>query len=400
MNQQEMKEENKKKIFSEILSSPGISRIKLARKCSYSKTTVSILVDELIKEGYVEDGGTAINSGHTQGRKPTSLFPNTSKYTVLIVNLDKKCVQIAMADLNTQISRVKEVFITQPDNPQAELFHNLEQYIHRECEKLYILAVCWILPAMIDRENDQLISAVLEERMTDHFFEQAEYRFPQIRHFYFNDTACLAYAEKVHGRFSSAEDFVYINMNDGIGAAFVLKGNLLGGPVGLTTQFGSFSLTREGTDKKKSCLENEIGEKGIRERFLKIMQEHGDEKGELPENFCYKDIEKLAGEGNISAENLLKEISRDISYALGNLITILHVKRIMIGGSGRELGSYFLDCIRCDIQNIGFRQFVENTEIVYSELDHYAVLDGAVHYFLDQCFEFVNSCMEEQKEIG
>ena len=85
---------------------------------------------------------------------------------------------------------------------------------------------------------------------------------------------------------------------------------------------------------------------------------------------------------------------------MGNLITILHVKRIMIGGSGRELGSYFLDCIRCDIQNIGFRQFVENTEIVYSELDHYAVLDGAVHYFLDQCFEFVNSCMEEQKEIG
>lgn len=41
----------------------------------------------------------------------------------------------------------------------------------------------------------------------------------------------------MHGQ-TSNEDFVYINMNDGIGATFVLNGNLLGGPVGLTTQFG------------------------------------------------------------------------------------------------------------------------------------------------------------------
>lgn len=398
MNQQEMKEENKKKIFSEILSSPGISRIKLAKKCSYSKTTVSILVDELIKEGYVEDGGTTASAGHTQGRRPASLFPNTRKYTVLIVNWDKKYVQIARADLSTQVSHVKEISISETDNPQAELFHYLEQYIRQECESMYILAVCWILPAMIDRKHDQLISAVLEEKMTEYFFAQAEYRFPYIRHFYFNDTACLAYAEKVHGSFQAEEDFVYINMNDGIGAAFVLKGNLLGGPVGLTTQFGSFSLAGDGKEQKNRRLEDEIGEKGIRKRFVKVRQECREDTDQIPDKLYFRDIGRLAAAGDAAAEAMLNEMSRDMSYALGNLITILHVKRIVIGGSGRELGSYFLDCIKRDIRDIGFWQFIEDTEIVYSELDHYAVLDGAVHYFLDQCFEFTT--LEEQEETG
>lgn len=398
MNQQEMKEENKKKIFSEILSSPGISRIKLAKKCSYSKTTVSILVDELIKEGYVEDGGTTASVRHTQGRRPTSLFPNTRKYAVLIVNWDKKYVQIARADLSTEISHVKEISLAETAEPQSELFQYLEQYILQECEGVYILSVCWILPAMIDREHDRLISAVLGEKMTEHFFAQAEYRFPHMRHFYFNDTACLTYAEKVHGTVPSEEDFVYVNMNDGIGAAFVLNGNLLGGPVGLTTQFGSFTLGGTGDDRSAGFLENEIGEKGIRQRFIKIRQNHQKETDSIPEKLYFRDIGKLAKQGDPDAKAMLTEMAQDMSYALGNLITILHVKRIVIGGSGRELGSYFLDCIKHDIQKIGFWQFIEDTEIVYSELDHYAVLDGAVHYFLDQCFEFVT--LEEQEETG
>ena len=397
MNQQEMKEENKKKLFSEILSNPGISRIRLAKKCSYSKTTVSILVDELIKEGYVEDGGTAANAGHTQGRRPTSLFPNTRKYTVLIVNWDKKYVQLARADLATDVSCIKEISIAETEDPQIELFSCLEQYIRQECDGMYVLAVCWILPAMIDREHDRLISAVLEEKMTIHFFEHAEHRFPYIRHFYFNDTACLAYAEKVHGQ-TLNEDFVYINMNDGIGATFVLNGNLLGGPVGLTTQFGSFSLSSVRERDKKRCLENEIGEKGIRQRFIKIRQEYWENTDDIPEKLYFKDIGSLAAKGDMSAKKMLDEISRDMSYALGNLITILHVKRIVIGGSGRALGRVLLDCIKRDIQDIGFWQFIEDTEIKFSDLDYYAVLDGAVHYFLDQCFEFIT--LEEQEETG
>ena len=233
--------------------------------------------------------------------------------------------------------------------------------------------------------------------MTIHFFEHAEHRFPYIRHFYFNDTACLAYAEKVHGQ-TSNEDFVYINMNDGIGATFVLNGNLLGGPVGLTTQFGSFSLSSVREGDKKRCLENEIGEKGIRQRFIKIRQEYRKNTDDIPEKLYFRDIGSLAAKGDMSAKKMLDEISRDMSYALGNLITILHVKRIVIGGSGRALGRVFLDCVKRDIRDIGFLQFIEDTEIKFSDLDHYAVLDGAVHYFLDQCFEFI--IQEEQEETG
>ncbi len=399
MNQQEMKEENKKKILSEILSCPGISRIRLAKKCCYSKTTVSILVDELIREGYVEDGGTLTDVKHTQGRRPTSLFPNTRKYSILSVNLDKKFVQIAKADLSTQISCVEEIASHITKNSQEELFAFLEQYIRKECVHTCILAVCWILPAMIDRDHNQLISAVLDETITENFFERAERRFPYTRHFYFNDTACLAYAEKVHGSFPIDEDFVYINMNEGVGAAFVLNGNLLGGPVGLTTQFGSFSIGRKGEGQKNRCLENEIGEKGIRQRLMEVSRKYDPQgKDEIPEKLTFGDIKRLALQGNEAAKEMLNDMSEDMSYALGNLITILHVERIVIGGAGRELGDCFLNCIRKDIVGTGFWQFVNNTEIVYSDLDQYAVLDGAVHYFLDQCFEFVE--LDEQEETG
>lgn len=399
MNQQEMKEENKKKIFFEILSCPGISRIELAKKCCYSKTTVSILVDELIREGYVQDSGTTTNKERTQGRRPTSLFPNTERYSIVVVNLDKKFVQIANADLSTQLRCVREFASKESEDSQAEIFRHLQDYISEECERTYILAICWILPAMIDREHGQLISDVLEKSITEDFFKRVEQRFPYTRHFYFNDTACLAYAEKGCGYFPSGEDFVYINMNEGVGAAFVLNGNLLGGPVGLMTQFGSISLGREKGNQKYRCLENEIGEKGIRQRFLELEQKyHLEEKDEVSDQFSFGDIERLALQGNKAAKEMLDDMAADMSYALGNLITILHVKRIVIGGSGRELGSYFLDCIRRDIIGIGFWQFVKNTEIVYSGLDQYAALSGAVQYFLDQYFEFV--ALNEQEETG
>ena len=57
-------------MYTMIAEVPGISRAKLASRAALSKTTVSVLVDELIQEGYVLDKG-AVESKH-QGRRPSA----------------------------------------------------------------------------------------------------------------------------------------------------------------------------------------------------------------------------------------------------------------------------------------------------------------------------------------
>ena len=68
VNQQIIKNNNLKNIYSLIQKSPGVSRAQLAKMCNLSKTTVSSLADELIERKFIQDAGG--NICRTQAKQP------------------------------------------------------------------------------------------------------------------------------------------------------------------------------------------------------------------------------------------------------------------------------------------------------------------------------------------
>ena len=89
-NQQIMKNNNLKKVFSLIMEHEPISRIELAAMTSLSKTTISSLVEDLINGGFVVDDGSA-DTGK-QGRKPNFLRVNKEGNVVAVINWHIRCV--------------------------------------------------------------------------------------------------------------------------------------------------------------------------------------------------------------------------------------------------------------------------------------------------------------------
>ena len=86
MHQQFIKNRNKKNLYNIISNNEGISRASLASKTKLSKSTVSLLVDELINEKMIVDIG-AVESG-MQGRRPNGLVVNKDRF-ILVVNIRK-----------------------------------------------------------------------------------------------------------------------------------------------------------------------------------------------------------------------------------------------------------------------------------------------------------------------
>lgn len=388
MNQQGMKAENKQKIYRAISEVPGISRVNIAKQCKFSKTTVSILVDELIQEGYVVDGGLSLNQATGQGRKPSSLFLNKKAHCLIVVNWHKRYIQICRADLSCSVKKVRTVVPDGEEDVQQFLAEQIREFIRTECGESHVMAVCMILPAMIDRVGGEVISAVLSEKQTYRVMERLSRELQEYSLVFFNDTACMAYAEKVYGSGNRRDDFVYINLNDGIGAAFVLGGGLLGGAGGMTTQFGHFSLGREGEScicGGHGCLETRVGEQALTQR----IRECGAEASfEGCDPVLFRDVGARGAAGDAGALRVMDALAQDIGYALGNLITMLRVDRVVLGGLGRNLGEGFLQRVRQAVTGIGFQQFVQRSVIEYTTLDEDALFGGAARYYMDNYFAF------------
>lgn len=382
MNQQLIKAVNKKKIYTWIAKEEGISRAYLAKCLGLSKTTVSVLVDELLEEEYIVDEGAV--EQNKQGRRPNRLLLQTKKNGFLIVNIKKYSIQIAYVSGAYAVEIIKEF---PREDLQMALLPLLEECLE-EYAKQRILGICIVIPGMIDREKESLVSTVLsmEEDFSiiRHLRANIPKKYPLA---IFNDTACLAYAELEFTDIVAA-NYIYVNINEGVGACLVQDRRMLRGASGQGIQFGHFSIDRKGVPcacGNRGCLENSIGEMVLNEK----VRRHGMDTALLPKKIQFRHIHHLASTGVQEARDLIYEIADDLAFALGNLISIFHPEIIVIGGSGRKLGDICLEQLKTSLQNRGFQKFVKETTIKYTDLREEALFLGAAKYYIDTYFDFL-----------
>ena len=385
-NQLLIKDNNKKQVYQMIEDMPGTSRTQIAEQMKLSKTTVSALVDELMQEGYVVDEGT-MASGR-QGRKPNSLTVNSHHNSVIVLNWHKDSLEIALVNSALNITMCREYDMKGAKDARLELGRCFEEFVESQCVNLHVMGVCVIIPGMIDQKHDQIISVVLPAE------NNGNYKISRLRGLLkgyplaiLNDTACFAYAENAFGNLES-ESYIYININDGVGAALIHGGRLLGGASGMSTQFGHFSVDRDGAPcpcGNRGCLENQIGELALPKRFREFQVGFEKKQGD---KLLFKDLAALVKEGDENAVKLMSAMAEDFAYALCNAVSLFHPEVIIVGGIGRKLGGTFLEMVKERIGRMGFRQFVSDVEVVYTRLGEASVVRGAAKYYINQYFKF------------
>lgn len=398
INQQMIKSINKKNVYRLISENPDISRSTLARQMKLSKATISSLVDELIQEGYIIDKGI-INTS-LQGRKPNSLMVNEDKNSIIAINLTRKTIQVAEVSVGYEIKKHQEYAINNR-LINADLIEKvISKFIMEHISKTNILGICLIVPGIVDAQNQNIFSLVLNLDENEEIISKLRTKLnTNYALAIFNDTACLAYADnsidKIKTKFylnhleKNEINYVFLNINEGVGASYIQNGKILRGATGMGTQFGHVSIDKNGKRCRcgnKGCLENYIGEIALNER---LKEKEISKKIRDKENIRFKDVEELAQLGDLTAIQFIHELASDLSFALANLIAILHPDKIVIGGSGKKLGKEYLSYLKKIIGDLGFKKFTKDIEISFSKLDEDSIFIGAAKYYMDTHYDFM-----------
>src|ERR1700756_4613410 len=103
---------NRNLIFNQIRVKQPISRAELARTSGLQRSTVSLIVEELLADRWVVEGSTG---EIPRGRKPTFLNVNSDR-GVLALDIHPANVVLAVTDLGGRIISLDSVEL--PSNPQ------------------------------------------------------------------------------------------------------------------------------------------------------------------------------------------------------------------------------------------------------------------------------------------
>lgn len=388
VNQQIIKNNNLKTLYHHIHQTPGISRAQLAKLSSLSKTTVSSLIDELIEQKFIQDTGI-LGEATSVGRKPNSLHLLQGQHYVAVISWRRKDICCKLVDICGAIVKEANCLLEEPDSYVALSKRLLDDLLAPDFPRERLLGIAIVVPAMIDPERREIFATTLylSPDGNKSLVRDLEKTFSGYPLAILNDTACAAYAEKVYTKISQ-KDFAYINFQHGIGAALFIRDELLGEATASYTQFGHYSIDPNGelcSCGNRGCLEMTIGEHSLKER----LRASGC-RSSLSQNdkVTYADLSSAALYGDLSAQTLLRDIARDFSLALSNLVCIVHPKLIIIGGRGKELGPMFLNEVLHNLKETGFRQMLDSIQIRYSFLDSTAYFVGGMKYLFDKHYDF------------
>ncbi len=150
-----IREINRRIVLNLIRTRQPVSRADLARASGMQRSTISLIVEELVEGTWVLEGPTG---RLPRGRRPTYLRLNDER-AIIGVDIRPSQTTIALADVNGKFTS-QEVLAT-PDDPQIALEEMIERIrrIIRTCNGRRIEGVGISLPGRYDRATDRLVFA-------------------------------------------------------------------------------------------------------------------------------------------------------------------------------------------------------------------------------------------------
>ncbi|MFB3777803.1 MAG: ROK family transcriptional regulator [Bryobacteraceae bacterium] len=312
---------NRRVILNLIRTRQPLSRADLARLSGLQRSTISLIVEELIRDHWVLEGP---RGRLPRGRRPTYLRLNDDR---VIIGVDLRPTQttVALADVNGKFS-VQEVIVTPSDPRQAvdELISRIQHLLH-SCREKKVEGIGISLPGRVDPASGRLVFApnlkwpefdvrtpVSEATGLEVELENAA-------------TACvLAAAWFDH---LGSRNLVVVTVSEGIGAGILANGQIARGASGMAGEFGHVPLDPAGPlcgCGSRGCWEVFASNRAALRYYYDSPPPAG--------GMGFLDLLSLADQGDARAAQAVKTMAWQLGRGMRMIVAGLDPEQILVIG--------------------------------------------------------------------
>ncbi|HHO0937438.1 TPA: ROK family protein [Aeromonas hydrophila] len=387
LNNQKVRHHNKQVLLALLYQLKEASKSTLARHCELSIPAVSKILDELVAEGAIShsdqnlsqrgiNGGSyRIASG--QGAILCLNISPTSLESILVDNLitplDDYAGQKIAPQTPDELLRLIEACYYQHKRRHKGLAFRLAIAVHGQVNPAS--GVSQTMPQAPWHAPVEL-KYLLEERLGCEVMVD-------------NDCIMLALAQKWQGA-ENVGDFCVINVDYGIGSAFIINGQIYRGALFGSGQIGHTIINPDGSAcacGRYGCLETVASLSAIKKRARVFLKQQGADPAALAEGRVGT-AQLLARyqQGDPMIRAMVDEGARAIGLSLYNFLNILNINRIWLYGRSCGFGEEWLQTI---IHQTGANPFdcsdaVNATHIRFGQLSRAQQVMGIGYLYVER----------------
>lgn len=321
---------NRRIVLNLIRTRHPISRADLARVSGLQRSTISLIVEQLIEEQWVVEGPTG---RLPRGRRPTFLRLNEER---VIIGVDVRPTQITVAVADANGRFIAQESMPTPRDPEVAIKQLVErvQRAVAGCEGKKIEGIGISVPGRIDERTSRLVfSPNLKWTGLDMRTPIAAATGLNVE---LENAANACVLAAVWFDHVDSRNLVVITVSEGIGAGALINGQLMRGHHGMAGEFGHVSL--DPTGPPCGC-----GNRGCWEMFasnsaaLRCYSESASSSDEL----SFADLLGRADHGDAHAVEALRRMAGYLGRGTRMIATALAPDRIIVVGDLTRSWSHF-----------------------------------------------------------
>jgi predicted NBD/HSP70 family sugar kinase len=370
---------NRQIILNYVREEGPVSRADIARITELQRSTVSLIVEELLKTDLIKE----IEGESSGGRPPQLLSLKTVNAVAIGIDLGKKTTIIGTSDLSGRLLEKRE-FPTNPDFDHAinHIIKEIKYFIDR-CEGS-IEGIGISLPGLVESWKGNVLNIPHLNWHNPKIVETIEKAtgLPVVVE---NDTNAAALAELWLGRpeIKNVRDFVVVLIHNGIGTGIVFDGQIYRGKDGVAGEFGHMTIGSNApiacAAGSYNCWEAFASERSAVARYLNLI---GKNNGQ---HLSFAELLDLALNGDKNAQTALKETAHYIGLGISNLVQGMSPEVTIIAGTIVQAWSLIAEDVQKGAES-GMCQGFPSVNIIPSTLGSYPQLMGAFSLILAKKF--------------
>jgi len=369
---------NRRIVLNLIRKRQPISRADLARLSGMQRSTISVIIEELLEEHWVLEGTTG---RLPRGRRPIFLHLNNDR-VIIAVDIRPMQTTVALSDVNGKFT--SQHVIDTPADPKIAMNVLIKciQPIIRSSAGKKIEGIGITLPGRFNHSLDRLTFAPnlkwgefdIRKPLVSATGLEVELE---------NAANACVLAAVWFDHMESCRNMVVVTVSEGIGTGIMMNGHLVRGLNGMAGEFGHVTLDPDGpecTCGGRGCWEVFASNRAAMRYYLESTSHHP--------SLSFQNLLSLADQGDVRAGKALDTMAHYLGRGMRMIVAGLAPERILVIGDLTRSWRRFGPIIETEVQEQIFPGGVAPRVIPVHE-DGMARLRGAVALVLQKHFREV-----------